>query len=48
MTNHDHGKYVTNEEFKKLTTGNFVGRLVQKTLSTMADIVDFVKKVRFL
>ena len=43
-TDHDHDKYITNQEFNKLTSENFTARLKQANLTSKNDIADFVKK----
>ena len=47
ILNPNHDKYITSQEFKKLTTGNFTARLTQAKLATKADIADFAKKTNF-
>ena len=44
---HDHGKFITMQEFNKLTADNFATRLAQVKLTTKADIADFVKETDF-
>ena len=46
-TDHDHAKYITTQEFNKLTSDNFAARLPQAKLATKFDIAYFVKKNRF-
>ena len=42
---HDHSnKYITTQEFNKLTSQNIAARLAQANLGSKNDIVDFVKK----
>ena len=43
-TDHDHTKYITTQEFNKLTSDNFAARLPQAKLATKFDIAYFVKK----
>ena len=43
-TDHDHDKYITTQEFNKLTSENFTARLKQANLASKSDIFDFVKK----
>ena len=43
-TDHDHDKYVTTQEFNKLTPENFTARLAQANLVSINDIANFVKK----
>ena len=48
LADHDHNnKYITTQEFNKLTAGNFAARLNQANLATKADIADFVEKTDF-
>ena len=44
ITDHDHAKYITTQEFNKLTSENFAARLAQANLSSKNDIAKFVKK----
>ena len=44
---HDHAKYITTQEFHKLTAGNFTARLAQTNLASKDDIANFVKKTDF-
>ena len=46
-TNHDHDKYITTQEFNKLTSENFTARLKQANLLSKSDIFNFVKKTDF-
>ena len=46
-TDHDHDKYVTTQEFNKLTSENFSARLAQANLANKFDIANFVKKKNF-
>ena len=39
ILDHDHDKYITTQEFNKLTADNFAARLVQANLATKADTV---------
>ena len=41
--NHDHVKYITTQEFNKLTLEHFTSRLKQANISK-SDIASFVKK----
>ena len=43
ITDHDHDKYITTQEFNKLTSENFTARLKQANLARKSDIVNFVK-----
>ena len=40
----DHGKYITTQEFSKLTADNFDAGLKQANLTAKADAADFVEK----
>ena len=42
-TDHDHGKYVSTQEFNKLTSENFTARLAQAYLASKSDIANLVK-----
>ena len=44
VTDHDHDKYITTQEFNKLTSENFPARLKQANLASKNDISNFVKK----
>ena len=39
----DHAKYITTQEFSKLTTDNFAARIGQAKITTKDDVADFVK-----
>ena len=43
----NHDKYITTQEFNKLTSENFAARLAQANLVAKADIDDFVEKRYF-
>ena len=43
----DHDKYITTQEFNKLTAGDFTARLAQANLASKNDIANFVKKTDF-
>ena len=43
----DHDRYITTQEFNKLTAKNFAARLKQVNLASKNDIVSFAKKDRF-
>ena len=45
ILDHDHLKYISNQEFNKLTADNFAVRLAQANLATKADIAVFVKEI---
>ena len=42
-TDHDHDKYITTQEFNKLTSENFTARLKQADLASKSDIANFIK-----
>ena len=44
---HDHDKYITTQEFNKLTSENFASRLWQANLPIKNDIAASVKKTDF-
>ena len=46
--NHNLDKYITTQEFNKLTKENFAARLKEAKLATKDDIGDFVKKKQIL
>ena len=46
-TDHGHDKYITSQEFNKLTEENFTAGLTQANLARKSDISNFVKKGRF-
>ena len=46
-TDHDHDKYITTQEFNKLTAQNFTARLKQANLASKNDIANFVKNIDF-
>ena len=43
-TDHDHDKYITTQEFNKLTSRNFTARLKQTNLASKSDIANFIRK----
>ena len=48
ITDHDcSNKYITTQEFNKLTTDNFAGRLKQANLATKFGIDEFVERADF-
>ena len=47
ITDHDHDKYITTQEFNKLTSENFTASLKQANLASKNDTVNFVKKKDF-
>ena len=47
MTDHDHDKYMTTQEFNKLTSEKFAARLVQAKLGSKNNIATFAKKTDF-
>ena len=48
ITVHEHGESVTTPGFNKLISKNFAARLAQTNLASKSDIVNFVKKDRFI
>ena len=46
-TDHDHDKYITTQEFNKLTSENFAAKLAQASLTSKNDINNFLKKINF-
>ena len=46
-TDHDHDKYITTQEFNKLTSEKFNARLKQANLANKTDIPNFVKRQTF-
>ena len=47
ITDHDHGKHITTQEFNKLTANNFAARLEQETFASKNDICLFLKHYKF-
>ena len=47
ITDHDHDKYITTQEFNKLTSEDFTARPKQANLASKNDIASFVKKTNF-
>ena len=47
MTDHNHDKYITTQEFHKLTPENLVARLTQANLVSKNAIANFVNKIDF-
>ena len=45
LTNHSHDKYITTQEFNKLTAQNFAARLKQANLLTNTDFDDKLKSL---
>ena len=45
LTNHSHDKYITTQEFNKLTAQNFAARLKQANLLTKTDFDDKFKSL---
>ena len=44
--NHDHSnKYITTQEFNKLTAQYFAARLAQENLASKNDIANFIKTI---
>ena len=46
-TDNDHDKYITTQEFNKLTSENFTARLRQANLASKSDINSFLKRTFF-
>ena len=46
-TTTDHDKYITNQEFNRLTMENFTARLKQANLASKNDIANSIKRVDF-
>ena len=46
-TDHHHDKYITTQEFNKLTSETFTARLAQTKLASQSDLANVVKKDRF-
>ena len=44
---YNHDKYITTQEFNKLTSETFTPRLAQAILASKSDIANFVKKTDF-
>ena len=47
VTDHDYVKYISTQEFNKLTSENIASRLAQTNLAIKNDIANFVKKADF-
>ena len=47
ITSCNHDKYITTQEFNKLTSENFAARLAQANLASKTDITDFIQKRDF-
>ena len=47
ILDHNHGKYITTQEFNKLTAENFATRLAQAKLATETRIDDFIEETHF-
>ena len=47
ITDYDHDKYITTQEFYKLTSENFAVRLAQANLSSKNDVASFLKMTDF-
>ena len=43
-TDHDHDKYISTQEFNKLTAENITARVAQANLVSMNDIANLVKR----
>ena len=48
ITDHNHDKYITTQEFNKLISDNFADRLKQANLVSKNDIADFTKIKKFV
>ena len=48
ITDNDHDKYITIQEFNKLTSENFTARLAKANLASKSNIANFVKKTDFV
>ena len=48
ITDHNHEKYITTEQFSKLTADNFTARLPQANLAIKNYFADFRKQVRLM
>ena len=46
-TDHNHDRYITTQEFNKLTSEHFTARLKQTNLASKSNIANFVKKADF-
>ena len=44
ISDHDHDRYITTQQFNKLISENFSARLAQAHLASKNDIANFVKK----
>ena len=47
ITDYDYDKYITTQEFNKLTSENFAARLAQANLGSKNDVADFIKMIDF-
>ena len=47
IIDYDHAKYITTQEFYKLTSENFAVRLAQANLSSKNDVASFLKMTDF-
>ena len=47
-TDHDHDKYITTQEFNRLTSENFTTRLRRANLASKNNIANFIKKASFV
>ena len=43
-TDHDHDKYITAQEFRKVTSENITARLAKANLGSKSDVANFVKR----
>ena len=46
-TDYDHDKYITTQEFNKLTAENFIARLAQGNLARKSNIANLEEKTGF-
>ena len=47
IDDHDHDKYITTQEFNKLTSKNFAARLAKANLASKNDVVNLLNKTDF-
>ena len=46
-TDHHYNKYITTQEFNKLTSENFIATLTKASLASKNDIANLLKKTNF-
>ena len=46
-TDHHYNKYITTQEFNKLTSENFIATLAKASLASKNDIANLLKKTNF-